>query len=482
MLRKLALISLAMGLLSCACSGQESQQSAAGGTSIQCPGCDSSGEDPQQNSGESFFQRLFDAYKRDWRGTATSTTEPPRRIPPAPLDSPPFPNSDWPYGGSPLIGAPDSNTYPLMEALNGNSTRTKIYGWIEPGFNFTTSKHIVYPMSYNIYANRLALDQAVVYVERLPDTVQTEHFDWGFHLTAFYGVDYRFTTAVGYFSQQLLKFNRQYGFDPVLEYMDLYFPQVAEGMNIRIGRYISVPGIEAQLAPANYSYTHSLLFTTDPFTQTGALVTIKLNHQWLVQAGIQASNDTAPWADDAKPSLTACVSYTTLAVNDNVYLCANGINNGHYGYNNVQHYDATWYHKFNATTHIATEAWYMYERDVPNVAGTITPKPGANPAFCLPNQITCFAPEWSIVNYVEKELSKKDYLSIRDEVLDDIKGQRTGFKTRYSEHELMYGHWIGSTVVFRPGIRFERSYDRPAYDAGTRSNQLSFTMDVIFKF
>lgn len=482
MLRKLALLSLVTGILSCACYGQESQQSAAAGTSIQCQGGDSSREDPQQNSGESFFQRLFDAYKRDWRGTATSTTEPPRRIPPSAVDSPPFPNSDWPYGGSSLIGAPDSNTYPLMEALNGNSTRTKIYGWIEPGFNFSTSKHIVYPMSYNIYANRLALDQAVVYVERLPDTVQTDHFDWGFHLTAFYGVDYRFTTSVGYFSQQLLKFDRQYGFDPVLEYMDLYFPQVAEGMNIRIGRYISVPGIEAQLAPANYSYTHSLLFTTDPFTQTGALATIKLNRQWLVQAGIQASNDTAPWADDAKPSLTACLSYTTLVVNDNVYLCANGINNGHYGYNNVQHYDATWYHKFNATTHSATEAWYMYERDVPNVAGPITPKPGANPAFCLPTQTTCFAPEWSIANYVEKELSKKDYLSIRNEVLDDIKGQRTGFKTRYSEHELMYGHWIGSTVVFRPGIRFERSYDRPAYDLGTRSNQLSFTMDVIFKF
>jgi hypothetical protein len=40
---------------------------------------------------------------------------------------------------------------------------------------------------------------------------------------------------------------------------------------------------------------------------------------------------------------------------------------------------------------------------------------------------------------------------------DDIKGQRTGFKTRYSEHELMYGHWIGTTVVFRPNIRFERA-------------------------
>jgi hypothetical protein len=24
-----------------------------------------------------------------------------------------------------------------------------------------------------------------------------------------------------------------------------------------------------------------------------------------------------------------------------------------------------------------------------------------------------------------------------------------------SEHELMYGHWIGTTVAFRPSIRFE---------------------------
>lgn len=253
-------------------------------------------------------------------------------------------------------------------------------------------------------------------------------------------------------------------------------------MNIRIGRYISVPGIEAQLAPANYSYTHSLLFTTDPFTQTGALATIKLNQRWLVQAGIQASNDTAPWADDAKPSLTACASYTTAAVNDNFYLCANGINDGHYGYNNVQHFDATWYHKFNSTVHMASEAWYMYELGVPNISGPITPKPGASAAFCSFREIRCFAPEWSAANYVEKELTKKDYLSIRNEYLDDIKGQRTGFKTRYSEHELMYGHWIGSTVVLRPGIRFEHSYDTPAYDLGKRNTQLSFTADIIFKF
>ncbi|MBV9437262.1 MAG: outer membrane beta-barrel protein [Acidobacteria bacterium] len=435
-----------------------------------------------KTSADAFFQRLFHFYKKDWSETSASTQQPARRLPLSPLDSPPFPSADWPYGGSPIIGARDTNTYPLMEAINGDTSRTKIYGWIEPGFNFTTSKRVVYPMSYNIYANQIELDQAVIYLERLPDTVQTDHFDWGFHVTGFYGVDYRFTTSVGYFSQQLLKFNRQYGFDPVLEYIDLYFPQIAEGMNIRIGRYISVPGIEAQLAPANYSYTHSLLFTTDPFTQSGALATIRLNKKWLLQAGIQASNDTAPWADDAKPSLTACISYTTPPINDNLYVCANGINDGHYGYNNVQHYDATWYHKFSARTHIATEAWYMYEREVPNITSALLEKPGANPAFCLPSELRCFAPEWAVTNYLERDFSKQNYLSIRNEFLDDIKGQRTGFKTRYSEHEFMYGHWIGSTIVIRPGIRFERAYDTRAYNSGARHNQLSFTTDLIFKF
>ena len=77
-------------------------------------------------------------------------------------------------------------------------------------------------------------------IERLPDTVQNTHFDWGYHVTGFFGTDYRFTTAKGYFSQQLLQSNKQYGFDPVLEYFDLYFP-VKAGLNIRVGRFLSVP-------------------------------------------------------------------------------------------------------------------------------------------------------------------------------------------------------------------------------------------------
>jgi len=133
-----------------------------------------------------------------------------------------------------------------MDALyrdrNGSAwknSRVQIYGWINPGFNLSTSQHSNLPEGYNIFPNRVDLDQAVIYVERVPDTVQTDHIDWGFRVGLMYGIDYHFATAKGWLSQQLLQYHRQYGFDPSMEYFDLYIPHVADGLNIRIGLHFS---------------------------------------------------------------------------------------------------------------------------------------------------------------------------------------------------------------------------------------------------
>ena len=366
--------------------------------------------------------------------------------------------------------------------MDGATGRTKVYGWVEPTGNVSTSRNRNYPETNDIYSNRIELGQAGVYVERLPDSVQREHIDWGFHLTGFFGTDYRSTTNKGYFSRQLLDDNRQYGFDPVLEYVDVYFPHVARGMNLRMGRYISIPGIEAQLTPNNYMFSHSLLYAVDPFTDTGILATIQLNDRWTVQAGLSASHDVAPWTVDAKPAVTGCASYTTKSVNDNFYLCANGINDGEYAFNNLQMYDGTWYHKFGSTWHMATEAYSMYERDVPSVNGAILPEKGTNGANCRPGEQKCLAPEWAMVNYLNKQLSPHRFLSFRSDFSNDKKGQRTGHATKYSEGTLSFNDWIGSTVQIRPEIRFDHAWDRPAYDNGTRINQFTFGSDVIFHF
>jgi hypothetical protein len=46
----------------------------------------------------------------------------------------------------------------------------------------------------------------------------------------------------------------------------------------------------------------------------------------------------------------------------------------------------------------------------------------------------------------------------------------------------MWGHWVGSTILLRPEIRFDHALDRPAYDYGTRKSQFQLAVDAIFKF
>ncbi|HEY9127818.1 MAG TPA: outer membrane beta-barrel protein, partial [Acidobacteriaceae bacterium] len=420
---------------------------------------------PLPSAHKGFFSRWADFYREDWKssvpsdagasgtvpsGTAQPSTAPPRRGLPSPLGSPPYPSADWSYGGSPTIGEADGNVYPLQTAINGASGRVKLYGWVEPTLNASTAGVATaarnYPVINDIYSNRLELGQFVVYLERLPDTVQRDHIDWGFHLTSLFGTDYRSTTNKGYFSGQLLDDNRQYGFDPALEYVDIYFPHVAQGMNLRIGRFISIPGIEAQLTPNNYLFSHSLLYSVDPFTDTGALATIQTTQQTVVQIGVSASHDVAPWTSDAKPSVMACVSHSTKSANDNSYTCINGLNDGKYAFNNIQMYDETWYHKFNANWHMATETYFMYERDVPSTHGSIALEKGTNGANCASGQDRCFAPEYAWVNYLNRQLGAHDYVTLRNDFLNDKKGQRTGYAGRLSEVTLAWNHWIGSTV------------------------------------
>ena len=59
--------------------------------------------------------------------------------------------------------------------------------------------------------------------------VQTDHIDVGFRSTVDYGIDYRYFTAGGWFSDQLLVHNLLYGWDPTEQYINLYVPWVAQG-------------------------------------------------------------------------------------------------------------------------------------------------------------------------------------------------------------------------------------------------------------
>ena len=452
---------------------------------------------------QSFMHRLGRAYVADWAGTAPVTALPQtRRGTPAPLSSPPFPSSDWPIGGTTTIGVPDGQSYPLMQAINQNKSQSKIYGWLEVGANGSTnnktnaSKGIPsnFPSAYDEYANTVQLDQAALYFDRIPDTTQTTHVDWGYRLSLLYGVDYRFTTAKGMLSQQLLLKNSQYGFDPVMFYLEFYVPKVAQGLDIRVGRYISLPDIEAQLAPNNYSYSHSILYTVDCYTQTGINGTVKVNDHWTVQAGLSGGCDTMPWTTDAKVTGNFCAQYTWSNGGDALYTCANSVNDGKYAYNNLAAYYETWYHRFNATWHTDTEFWYQYEKQTPNMywfngtdphtgiqyANTpSTPWPEATfyrpgegavnlnfGAVCKDPRLPaneqparCYAPELAITNYVEHSFwHNTASINIRNEWVNDIVGQRTGTPAMYEEHMVGFNFWAGSTITFRPEVSYTHAF------------------------
>jgi hypothetical protein len=395
-------------------------------------------------------------------------------------------------------------------------SRFTIYGWIEPGgnistsgkrFNFVNGTGGNYPAAYSYQPNTIQLDQAALYFERTPDEVQTDHYDWGFRVTGLWGTDYKYTFAheIDPASRQYEKHAYYYGFDPVMAYFEIYDPFVAEGMNIRIGRYISIPDIEAQLAPNNYTYSHSLLYTYDPYTQTGIVATVKLTKNWLVQGEISGGNDIAFWdKQDRQFTPAVCVAWTSDSGYDNIYPCMNGLNNGKFAWNNLQHMVVTWYHKIDAKWSMATEAWYMWERDVPNVNNTDPTTGGVaqlaarfpNTTFgapfgaqCTdPNILTCKAAEYAITNYLEYQIGPRDAITFRNEFFNDLQGQRTGFKTKYFESLIGWSHWLGDTITLRPELRFERAFGAEPYDNptdtpnGGKHNQLMLAIDAIIHF
>jgi hypothetical protein len=450
-----------------------------------------------------FFTRWGKAYLTDWTGaTPIDPNAPKRRGTDPPIPSPPYPASDWPIGGTQEIGAPDYQSYQLQTAIDGDPiklSRIKWYGWAAIGANGSTnnrgnaSKGIAAnsPSAYDVYPNTIVLDQLALYTERLADTVQTDHFDWGFRLTSLYGQDYRYTTSHGILSQQLLVKNAQYGYDPVMVYVDLYFPKLGQGADLRIGRYVSLPDIEAQLAPNNYSYSHSILYTYDCYTMVGANLTVKLNDRWTLQGGISPGCDTAPWTHDAKLTGNACAVYTWHNGGDALNFCDNTINDGKYAYNNLTAFYITWYHSIGPHWHTDTEAWYQYMRDTPNMwwintgvpynninspwpenisnnkfvypggPGTapVTPSTlnfGAvcenpNTFFMGPRASYCYAPEWAMTNYVEHNFwNNAASLNMRSEIVDDIKGQRTGTPG--------IDFWAGTSVTFRPELSYTHSF------------------------
>ncbi len=406
---------------------------------------------------------------------------------PSPLGSP-FPGSEW--DGAPVIGIPsEAPDYPLYKALGlaKRKSRVKIYGWASIGGNLSTSHDSNAPTSYSLVPNQIVLDQLILRVERQPNTVQTDHIDWGFLVDNIYGTDYRYTIAKGIVSNQLLRDNHLYGYDPTQTYALLYLPKVAQGMLLKVGRFISPADIEGQWAPDNYLYSHSLMFTVDPYTFSGAQATIRLNAYWQIELGLHGGNDVAPWDESAHLNGLAMFRYVSRSNNNSVYAGLNSIGSGQFSHNhdNLQMAVATWGHRFSPTVHTMTEGYYMWQYNA-LIGGTVIDGPPHR--YYLNTGPGAFSPGLSYavgaVNYFQVQLSARDYISVRNDLLVDPQGNRTGFATTYSSHTIGVVRHFNELVSLRPELRYERAYAAGAtpYDNGLKKDQFTAAMDVIVRF
>jgi hypothetical protein len=492
--------------------------------------------------GTNVFDRLYNYYRLEWgeSGPPADPNAPPGRKAgwdPAAQTTPPMPFTDWPYGGTTALGGNHTGSVdsPLMVAIAHTDigkwmqdTGIQIYGWVDAGGNIssnTVKKLGNAPVAYAAYPNTVQLDQAVVYIERTPDTIQKDNVDWGFRLSAIYGENYRYTTSDGIGTQQLTKYNNQNGYDFPMFYGEVYIPQVAEGLMLRVGRYISLPDIEAQLAPNNYMYTHSLTYAFDNYTNEGIQASVAVTPHVILQFGINVGTETtitnvgqtilnpAPGPQNLLnpgsrllkdpgaqlPSLTACARIDWNQGKDNFQPCMNGINNGRWGYNNLQWYGATYYHTFNEHWHISAESYWEYEDGVPNInnpaivsglaAGTTT-TPFSQFNFNSPNlahcasatALQCNAYAIGAVTYINYSPEPLDNFSLRPELYYDPQGQRTGTAATYWEVSLGWQHWYSPQMEIRPEIGYYQSNGAKAFNAGTRNYTLIAASDLIFHF
>ena len=370
-----------------------------------------------------------------------------------------------PLKGGPLIGTPISTSKGVMQESMQDSgfgnfldrDGIKVSGWVTNGVNQTTSSRSNLPMGYSVFPNREDLNEVVLRIARDVDTVQKDHIDWGFHIDAMYGIDYYMFLSKGLWDYQLAQ-ARQYGYDVPQIFAEVYFPQVAQGLAVRVGRILDNPTVNLS---HNTFFTHTVFDNNTGDTQTGVVGTLKFSDAWTVQAGAVNTADVAVGTVGSKVSAIASIQWTPNK-SDAVYLMAYGINDGTYAYHNWQTYYLIWSHQLSQRLYSRLQLASFYEKDVPvsDVGGqgyipTVSAAAGAT---------TGYAKGASAIATLQYSITPADYAGVRFEYTEDKQGTLTGTGSTYTTYTLGYSHSFNKVFTGTIDLRYDKSFGNPAFD------------------
>lgn len=343
----------------------------------------------------------------------------------------------------------------LMQALDGTAAgrllderKVQVYGWSEMSFTASTDSFDQLPMGFNYRANEFLLQQNWLRIERAVDTnAATPTF--GFRSDTFLpGSDYRFTIARGLFDGQLTANDGEpntYGIDPVQFYAEGYFPQIANGLDVKLGRFFAQYGYESIDTTLNALTSRSYLFVDDPFTHTGLLTTLKLTETWSFQNGLVTGSDV--FIDPAAtPTYIGSIKWAPPNGRDSVLasvIVGSGRFNQAENFNNPQIFDLVYTHRFNDRYSYVLNALFGYQTNVPDI-GTAT---------------------WfTFVNYLTYQFTPRLSGTTRLDLFNDADGQRTGFAGLYTT--LTAGLLFKPTrsVIFRPEVRYDHNTESRPFE------------------
>src|SRR5260221_12981835 len=146
----------------------------------------------------------------------------------------------------------------------------------------------------------------------------------------------------------------------------------------------------------------------------------------------------APWYKGAIPCGTFGIRWVSKSNNDSVYLVLNQINNAEFryfllngqpaGHDNFNYPVITWQHKFSERVHMKQEAYFMWQNNAvvggtPSIGPTVPYGGGGGIGATLPGTSLTYG----TVNYTMVEITKKAFITFRNEWWKDERGMRSGF-------------------------------------------------------
>jgi len=349
-----------------------------------------------------------------------------------------------------------------------------IYGFVESSATWNAQgTHTNELRVFDTESKELDFNQLDLTIERTVDPSKGK-WDVGGRMEWIWGSDAAFIHSHGLFDWYNGPENPDEQWDPVQAYVDFAIP-VGNGLDLKIGKFVTVMGYEYINPTLNPLYSHSYLFGyAIPFTHTGVLATYTFNDKWTASAGITRGWDQA--FKDNNHAANGLIS-ATWKTTDKLTLTFMNCTGPEQAGNSSDYrtmFDFVAQYAASDKLTLGLDADYGFESDSAAAGGQDA--------------------QWfGTALYVSQKMCDAATINLRGEWFDDANGSRlpspapAGFGTNVYEITAgltltpFYNNSFWSNFKLRPEVRWDYA-QRALYDGGTQHNLFTAAIEGYFTF